>query len=65
MFRFSETYGILDVPKEAIERIEKRPQMKARLLGALRSVGKTALKEMIQHPAVNILLASVEGWIKG
>lgn len=62
--QLSETYNIVEVPKVAIEKLEKSPQMKTRLLGALQSGGKAALKEMVQHPAINILLASVEGWGK-
>ncbi len=50
---------------EAVEQIENNPPLKAKVINALKSGGKEAFKEAIDHPLVNILLASVEGWTDG
>lgn len=47
---------------KAIDEIENNPTLKARVIGALKSGGKEAFKELIDNPLVNILLASIEGW---
>lgn len=51
----------MEVPGQALEKIQHNPQMKARVMGALKSGGKTALEKLIDHPAVSILLAAIEG----
>jgi hypothetical protein len=50
------------VVAKAVDEIEKNPTLKARVIGALKSGGKEALKEAVDHPLVNILMASIEGW---
>ncbi|MBO3461229.1 pentapeptide repeat-containing protein [Aetokthonos hydrillicola Thurmond2011] len=52
----------MTVVAKAVDEIEKNPTLKARVIGALKSGGKEALKEAIDHPLVNILIASIEGW---
>jgi uncharacterized protein YjbI with pentapeptide repeats len=52
----------MTVVAKAVDEIEKNPTLKARVIGAFKSGGKEALKEAIDHPLVNILIASVEGW---
>jgi uncharacterized protein YjbI with pentapeptide repeats len=52
----------MTVVAKAIDEIEKNPTLKARVIGALKSGGKEALKEAVDHPLVNILMASIEGW---
>ncbi|MBW4635406.1 MAG: pentapeptide repeat-containing protein [Iphinoe sp. HA4291-MV1] len=52
----------MTVVAKAINEIEKNPTLKARVIGALKSGGKEALKEAVDHPLVNILMASIEGW---
>ncbi len=47
---------------KAVEEIEKNPVLKQRVIGALRAGGVEALKELVDHPAVGIVLAAVEGW---
>jgi len=47
---------------KAVEEIEKNPVLKQRVTGALRAGGVEALKELVDHPAVGIVLAAVEGW---
>jgi hypothetical protein len=50
------------VAGKAADEIEKNPTLKARVIGALNSGGKETLKEAIDHPLVNILIATIEGW---
>ncbi|BCL40218.1 pentapeptide repeat-containing protein [Nostoc sp. MS1] len=50
------------VVTEALKEIERNPTLKARVIGALKAGGTEALKELLDHPAVNILLAALEGW---
>ncbi|OKH13396.1 hypothetical protein FACHB389_36170 [Nostoc calcicola FACHB-389] len=50
------------VVTEALKQIERNPTLKARVIGALKVGGTEALKELLDHPAVNVLLAALEGW---
>lgn len=52
----------MTVVAKAVDEIEKNSTLKARVIGALKSGGKETLKEAIDHPLVNILMASIEGW---
>ncbi|GAX45345.1 hypothetical protein NIES4075_63660 [Tolypothrix sp. NIES-4075] len=52
----------MTVVAKAIDEIEKNPTLKARVIGALKAGGTEALKELVDHPLVNILVASIEGW---
>lgn len=47
---------------KAVEAIEKNPTLKARVVGALKAGGVETLKELIDNPLVNVLLAALEGW---
>jgi uncharacterized protein YjbI with pentapeptide repeats len=47
---------------EALKQIDSNPTLKARVIGALKSGGTEAFKELVDHPLVNILLATLEGW---
>jgi uncharacterized protein YjbI with pentapeptide repeats len=49
----------------AIERIENNPTLKARVIAALKASGTEALKELVDHPLINIFLAAIEGWQEG
>ena len=53
------------VAEEAIKKIEDDPTLKSRFVATLKSAGKEAFKEAIDHPLVNILMAGVEGWQEG
>jgi AbiTii len=53
------------VAEMAIQQIETNPTLKAKAMGALKSAGKEAFKEAIDHPLVNILMAGIEGWQEG
>ncbi|RCJ42026.1 hypothetical protein A6770_35420 [Nostoc minutum NIES-26] len=50
------------VVAKAVDEIENNPTLKARVIGALKAGGTEAFKELIDHPLVNILLASIDGW---
>ena len=47
---------------EVIDRIENNPTLKAKVINALKAGGTEAFKEAIDHPLVNILVATIEGW---
>ncbi|MEM8504945.1 MAG: pentapeptide repeat-containing protein [Cyanobacteria bacterium P01_D01_bin.1] len=59
--RLSASYPVVEVPVQAVEQIKKNPQMKERVLGALKGGGKTAIEKLVDHPAVSIVLAAIEG----
>ncbi|WP_414755292.1 pentapeptide repeat-containing protein [Anabaena sp. CCY 9910] len=52
----------MTVVAKAVDEIESNPTLKARVIGALKAGGTEAFKELIDHPVVNILLASIDGW---
>ncbi|MFB2771620.1 pentapeptide repeat-containing protein [Pelatocladus sp. BLCC-F211] len=52
----------MTVVAKAVEEIEKNSTLKARVIGALKAGGTEALRELVDNPLVNILLASIEGW---
>jgi uncharacterized protein YjbI with pentapeptide repeats len=50
------------VVTEVIKRIESNPTLKAWVVGALKGVNIEALKQLIDHPLVNLLLAALEDY---
>jgi hypothetical protein len=50
------------VAGKALEQIEANPKLKSKIVGALTGAGKEALKEAVDHPVMNILMAGIEGW---
>ena len=66
----SQTYSpVTDAEKqlvvtEAIRTIEQNPELNMRVIGALRSGGTEALKDLVDHPLINVLRAALEGWQK-
>jgi uncharacterized protein YjbI with pentapeptide repeats len=50
------------VVTEVIKRIESNPSLKAWVREALKGVSTEALKQLIDHPLVNVLLAALEGY---
>lgn len=58
------TVGKTKVATQVIESIESDFALKQRVIGALKSSGTEALKEAINHPVANILVASFQDWIK-
>ena len=47
---------------EVLKRIENNPTLKERVVEALKGVSTEALKDLIDHPLVNLLLAALEGY---
>ena len=47
---------------EAVDQIERNPTLKSKVISALKGGGLEAIKEAVDHPLINILLATVEGW---
>jgi hypothetical protein len=47
---------------EAVDQIENNPTLKSKVINSLKAGGIEAFKEAFDHPLVNILLATVEGW---
>ena len=54
-----DTQAEIDV---AVKGIAKNPALKERIIGALKLGGIEALKEFMDNPYVNILLATYQGW---
>ncbi|NEO74963.1 pentapeptide repeat-containing protein [Moorena sp. SIO4G3] len=52
----------LTVVARAAEEIKNKPILKAKVVNALKAGGVEAFKEAIDHPLVNILMATIEGW---
>ncbi|WP_175586850.1 hypothetical protein [Nostoc sp. UIC 10630] len=47
---------------EALKQIDSNPTLKALVIGGLKAGGTEALKKLVDHPLVNILLATLKGW---
>ena len=66
--QLSETYPTTTIREknkvviEAVDQIENNPTLKAKVINALKAGGTEAFKEAIDHPLVNILVATIEGW---
>ncbi|MBW4472572.1 MAG: TIR domain-containing protein [Stenomitos rutilans HA7619-LM2] len=54
----------MTVATKAVEEIEKDPKLKGQVVAALKAGGKTALQELVKHPAITILLAALDAWDK-
>lgn len=52
----------LKIVTETVAKIEKNPTLKSKIVNTLKVGGTEALKELLDNPAVNILMASIEGW---
>ena len=52
----------MTVVGEVADRIESNPPLKAKVINALKSGGTEAFKEAVNHPLINILVATIEGW---
>mgnify|MGYP002779551532 CR=1 FL=1 len=50
------------VVNKAVEKIYNNPKLKSRVIGALKAAGTETFKEAVDHPLVNILVATIEGW---
>lgn len=52
----------MSVVTEAVDQIERNPTLKSKVISALKQGGAEALREAVNHPLINILLATIEGW---
>lgn len=52
----------MSVITEAVDQIERNPTLKSKVISALKQGGAEALREAVNHPLINILLATIEGW---
>ena len=50
---------------KAVEEIERKPTLKARIVNALKEAGSEALEKAVDHPAVSIVIAATKGFIDG
>ena len=50
---------------KAIEEVESSPKLKERVVKALRAGGETALEELVDHPAVSIVVAAIRAGFLG
>ena len=50
---------------KAVEEIEQKPKLKARIINALKEAGSEALEKAVDHPAVSIVIAATKGFIDG
>ncbi|NEQ85497.1 MAG: hypothetical protein F6K26_36930 [Moorea sp. SIO2I5] len=47
---------------EVVDQIENNPTLKAKVINSLKAGGVEAFKAVIDHPLVNIMMATIEGW---
>lgn len=47
----------------AVEEIKKNPTLETRVINALKAGGIQTFKEAVKHPLVNILIATIQGWL--
>lgn len=52
------------VADEAIKQINNNPTLKERIINVIKAMGVEALKEAIDHPLANVLVAGVQEWKK-
>ncbi len=63
--QLSQTYPTeteMEVAAKAVRQIENNPTLKAKIISAVKGGGIEFFKEVINHPAVNIFIAGIEGW---
>ncbi|MEL7245393.1 MAG: pentapeptide repeat-containing protein [Cyanobacteria bacterium J06573_2] len=47
----------------AVEEIKNNPRLEARLINAIKAGGIQTFKEAVKHPLMNILVATIQGWL--
>ncbi|WP_353260060.1 pentapeptide repeat-containing protein [Prochlorothrix hollandica] len=52
------------IQAEVLSAIQANPQLRQRIANALKEAGSTALEELIDHPAVNVTLAGIKGFLE-
>ena len=61
-YPITETEGEIIVAGKAKDQIENNPTLKAKTINALKSAGKQAFQEAIDHPLASILMSFIDGW---
>lgn len=67
--QLSETYPTTTsreknlVVGEVVDQIESNPTLKSKVINAFKAGSTEAFKEVVNHPLVNILVATIEGWL--
>ncbi|MDY7002644.1 MAG: caspase family protein [Cyanobacteriota bacterium] len=57
-------YEKMTIASEAIKEIESNPILKQRIIDTLKDSGTTALREALDNPIANVLVAAFEGWVE-
>lgn len=52
----------ITVVMKAVDQIEDNPTLKSKVINALNVGGSEAFKEVVDHPLINILVATIEGY---
>ncbi|MBD2254442.1 hypothetical protein [Nostoc parmelioides] len=50
------------IATEFKKEVEQKPELRARIIAALQSGGVEALKQLCNHPAAEVAIATYEGW---
>jgi len=50
------------VAEKAVQQVAANPELKSRVIGAIKAVGTEVFKQAVNHPAVSIFLEGVKGW---
>ena len=58
----STTSEQMIVAAKAVEEVENRPELKSRIAAVLSAGAAESLRELVNHPLINIFLASVKAW---
>ncbi|MBW4635289.1 MAG: hypothetical protein KME30_26360 [Iphinoe sp. HA4291-MV1] len=58
------TAGKMTVATEAIKHIESNPNLRARILSALKVGGVKAFEQFLSHPAASFVIGALEDWQK-
>ncbi|MDY6902041.1 MAG: hypothetical protein SWZ49_28815 [Cyanobacteriota bacterium] len=60
----STTFGKMQVATETIKTIENNPDLKVRIISALKVGGVKAFEQFLNHPAASFVIGALEDWQK-
>ncbi|MDJ0534165.1 MAG: hypothetical protein QNJ70_17060 [Xenococcaceae cyanobacterium MO_207.B15] len=63
-YNTTTTSGKMQVASEIIEKIENNPDLKARIISALKVGGVKAFEQFLNHPAASFIIGALEDWQK-
>lgn len=61
-FSFSDPSAEQAVAAEAIQRIERNPTLRARILSAIQAGGVSAFEQLLNHPAASFVMVALTDW---